>query len=151
MVTNNDVVIETSDGAMLNLPAIWTGPNMFGPHTTLALTAGESQVVDDLGAVGQSCAMTEGIIGLLKAIEVAISLNNQESEYRAHANGLRADKEMLEAKVVKSENEYANYKGNHNIQAGLVTELGEKNRKIEGLENDLENSKKRADVKRYPQ
>jgi hypothetical protein len=132
VVTNNDVVIETSDGAMLNLPAIWTGPNKFGPDTTLALTAEESQVVDDLGVVGRSRAMIEGIIGLVKAIGVAISLNNQESEYRAHANGLRADKEMLEAKVVKLENEYVDYKGNHNIQAGLVTELGEKNRKIEG-------------------
>jgi hypothetical protein len=45
--------------------------------------------------------MTEGIIGLMKALEVAVALNNKESEYKAQADGLRGKKEGLKAKVTK--------------------------------------------------
>lgn len=70
----------------------------FGPHIIPRLNDFESSIVKDLGPLERRRAMTEGVLGVMKMLSVAIALYNVKSEYKARAKGFLEDKRGLDAK-----------------------------------------------------
>lgn len=69
-------MLNTSDSPHLTLPNVWYSPDKFGSHTTLRLNDFELHIINDLGEAGMIQAMTDGIIRAMKALGVAILVNN---------------------------------------------------------------------------
>jgi len=61
---------------------------------------------------------------------IDVALNNVKNEDKARVDGLLKDKREL---VAKLEADFTDYKDKHEVQVGLVTELTEKDQKIESL------------------
>jgi len=59
-----------------------------GPNVTLFLDDPELQVIHDLGPVGRSKAITEGVIATMTALEVATALNNASLKSEIRVNTL---------------------------------------------------------------
>ncbi|MCI62494.1 hypothetical protein A2U01_0083751 [Trifolium medium] len=63
-------------------------------------------------------------------METALVLNSEETCPVAELKKLQAKNEKLRAEVTKIENVFSDYRDKHEIQVGLVSELGEKTAEI---------------------
>jgi len=95
-----------SEGKLIELPNVWLKPDKFGPQSTLILGDRELKMITDLGVAGKSEAMTEGIIGAMKALEIVVVLNNSSTEGMICADAMAkerdeavAEKEKLDKKL----------------------------------------------------
>jgi len=86
------------DGELIELPNVCSKPDMFGPQSTLFLSDRELKVIDDLGVAGRSQAMTEGIIGAMRALEIVVVLNYSSTEAMIHADALAKERDEAMAK-----------------------------------------------------
>lgn len=64
--------------------------------------------------------MTKGLLGEMKALSIAVALNDSDSELKARNDGLIGEKQVLEATVAKLENDFADYKDKHGIWLRLI-------------------------------
>ena len=86
-----------------SLPNVWSEPDRYWPSTTLGLSDPEWKVIQNLETAGQSRAMTEGIIVAMKALEIAVVVNNASTEGEVMAKVLRKERDTLLAKIAKME------------------------------------------------
>ncbi|MCI48318.1 hypothetical protein A2U01_0069561, partial [Trifolium medium] len=72
-------------------------------------------------------------------LETALVLNGEETCPVAELKKLQAKNEKLRSEVTKVENAFSDYREKHEIQVGLVSELGEKTaeRKRKKLQEEL--------------
>lgn len=89
---------------------MWSDPDRYGPHLTLCLSDPELKVTQDLGTAGRSRAMTEGIIDAMKALEIAVVVNNTSIEGEVKADVLGKERDTLAAKMTKLEEGFATSK-----------------------------------------
>lgn len=82
--------------------------------------------------------MTKGLLGEMKTLSMAVALNDSGSELKARNDGLIGEKQVLEATVAKLENDFADYKDKHEIQAGLITNCANQDKEIEAVKKKLE-------------
>jgi len=64
------VPIRPEGGGLLQLPRVWSEPDRCGSHSTLLLDDLELKVIHYLGTAIQSKAITEGVIVVMKALDV---------------------------------------------------------------------------------
>jgi len=93
----------SESGDFLQLPKVWSEPDLCGPNATLFLDYPELHLIHDLGPAGQSKAIIEGVIATMKALEVATTLNNASLENEIQVNALGQEKDALTAKVAALE------------------------------------------------
>lgn len=72
------------EGDLLPLLGLWVEPDCYGPDTSFCLNDLDLRVIRDLGTIGRSKAMTEGIIAAMKSLAVAVVVNNSSTEGASH-------------------------------------------------------------------
>ncbi|MCI63595.1 hypothetical protein A2U01_0084852, partial [Trifolium medium] len=63
-------------------------------------------------------------------LETALVLNNEETCPAAELKKLHVKHDKLQAEMRKVENAFADYREKHEVQVGLITELGQKTAEI---------------------
>ncbi|MCI65305.1 hypothetical protein A2U01_0086563, partial [Trifolium medium] len=66
----------------------------------------------------------------MRLLETALILNNEETCLAAELKKLQVKNEKLKGELTKVENAFNDYRGKHEIQVGLVTELGQKTAEV---------------------
>jgi len=112
------VVLLRFKGDLFPLPNVWSEPDRYGPATTFYLSDLELKVIQDLGTAGWSRAMTEGIIAALKALKIAVVVNNSSTEGEVMTEVLGKERDILLAKVSKMEEDAT--KANKDSDARVV-------------------------------
>jgi len=84
----NVITLHSGENDLLSLPNVWPEPKLYGPSTTFCLSDPELKVIQDLGTAGRSRAMTDGIIGAMKALKIAVVVNNASKEGQVMAEVL---------------------------------------------------------------
>ncbi|MCI38267.1 hypothetical protein A2U01_0059495, partial [Trifolium medium] len=82
--------------------------------------AREAQLVRDTAAV-------------MRLLETALVFNNEETCPAAELKKLQVKNEKLKGELAKVENAFNDYRGKHEIQVRLVTELGQKTEEVARL------------------
>jgi len=104
------VVILLGEGELFELPNVWSKPDRFGPQSSMLLSDPELKVIHDLGVAGRSQVMTEGIIGAMKALEIAVVLNNSSTEGMVRTDEVAKERDKVLAKKEKLDKELADVK-----------------------------------------
>jgi len=65
---------------LFQLPRVWSESDSFGPRPSLFLSDPELKAILDLGTAGRSRAVTEGVVIAMKALEIAVYMNNSSIE-----------------------------------------------------------------------
>jgi hypothetical protein len=73
-------VAPPADEGLFQLPRVWSQSDRFGPQASLYIGDPEVKAIRDLGTAGQTRAVTEGVVGAMRALEVAVFLNNSSME-----------------------------------------------------------------------
>jgi hypothetical protein len=97
------VPVHSEKGDFLQLPRVWSEPELCGPQSTLFLDDPELKIIQDLGPAGQSKAITDGVISTTKALKVAAALNNASLEGEVRVDALVRERYALTAKVAALE------------------------------------------------
>ncbi|MCI64091.1 hypothetical protein A2U01_0085348, partial [Trifolium medium] len=69
----------------------------------------------------------------MRILETTLVLNSEETCPAAELKKLQTKNEKLRVEMTKVENAFADYREEHEIQVGLVTELGQKTMEIARL------------------
>jgi hypothetical protein len=93
------VPVHSEKGDFLLLPKVWSEPELCGPQSTLFLDDPELKIIQDLGPAGQIKAITDGVIATIKALEVAVAMNNASLESEVRADALARERDALSARV----------------------------------------------------
>jgi hypothetical protein len=99
------VPVRSERGDFLQLPKAWSEPELCGPQSTLFLDDPELKIIQDLGPAGWSKAITDGVIATMKALEVAVALNNASLKGEIWVDALAQERDALTAKVAALEEE----------------------------------------------
>jgi vacuolar-type H+-ATPase subunit I/STV1 len=97
------VPVRSKKGDFIQLPKVWSEPQLCGPQSTLFLDDPELKIIQDLGPAGRSKAITDGVIATMKALEVAAALNNASLESEVRVDALAQERDALIAKVAALE------------------------------------------------
>jgi hypothetical protein len=87
------IPLRSKSGNFHQLPKVWSEPYRGGPHLTLFLDDPELRAIHDLCPTGWSKAITEGVIASMKALEVAMVLNNATLEGEIQVNALSKERD----------------------------------------------------------
>jgi len=97
------IPLRSRETDLLLLPNVWSKPERYGPSTTFCPSDPKLKVIQDLGTVGQSKAMTVGIIAAMKALEIAVVVNNASTEGQVMTDVLEKERDAILAKVTEME------------------------------------------------
>lgn len=86
---------------------MWSESGSFGSQASLYLSDPELKAICDLGVTGRTRAVTDGVIGAVKALEIAVYLNNSSTEEVVHSDALTREREDMAKRMVELEAELA--------------------------------------------
>jgi hypothetical protein len=90
--------------------SVWYEPDRYDPQSFLFMSDSKLKVIHDLRVVGTSRAMTEGIISAMKALEIAVPLNNSFTEDVVRSDVAVKERDNVVAMVAKLEADLAGLK-----------------------------------------
>jgi mevalonate pyrophosphate decarboxylase len=93
------VPVRSERGDFLQLPKVWSEPELCGPQSTLFLDDPELKIIQNLGLASRSKAITDGVMATMKALEVAAALNNASLESEVRVDALVRKRDALTAIV----------------------------------------------------
>jgi hypothetical protein len=91
--------VPPADEGLFQLPRVWSQSDRFGPQASLYLGDSELKAIRELGTAGQARVVTDGVLGAMRALEVAVFLNNSSMEDSVHAEALVREREATAKKV----------------------------------------------------
>jgi hypothetical protein len=97
------VSVRSEKRDFLQLPKVWSEPELCGPQSTLFLDDPKLKIIQDLGPAGRSKAITDRVIATMKALEVVAALNNASLESEVRVDALARERDALTAKVAALE------------------------------------------------
>jgi len=89
---------------------VWSDSDRFGAHASLFLRDPELKVIRDPGTAGRSQAVTEGVVCVMKALEIAVYMINSSNEEVVRSDALAQEKEVMFKKMADLESELATLK-----------------------------------------
>lgn len=96
---------------MFQLPSVWYEPDRYDPQSFLFISDyPKLKVIHDLGVVGTSRAMTEGIISEMKALKIEVALNNSFTEDVVRSDVVVKEHDNVVVMVAKQEADLAGLK-----------------------------------------
>jgi hypothetical protein len=97
--------VPPADEGLFQLPRVWSQSDHFGPQASLYLGDSELKAIRDLGTAGRARVVTEGVVGAMRAFEVADFLNNSSMEEVVRADAVSCEREATAKKVADLEAE----------------------------------------------
>jgi hypothetical protein len=92
----------------------------------LYLGDSELKAIRDLGTAGRARAVTEGVVGAMRALEVAVFLNNSSMEEAVRADTLACEREATTKRIAELEAEVTALKTSASENGKLIAFLEEK-------------------------
>jgi hypothetical protein len=129
------VPIRSEKGDFLQLPKVWSEPELCGPQSTLFLDDSELRIIQDLGPAGRSKAITDGVIATMKALEVAAALNNASLDSEVRVDALVREMDVLTAKVAALEEDQ---RSKRSVAEECDRELASLKKQLSGAQTALE-------------
>jgi hypothetical protein len=80
---------------------VWSQSGRFGPQASLYLGDSELKAIRDLGPAGRSRALTEGVIGAMRALEVVVFLNNSSMDETVRSDALARERDETAKKMAE--------------------------------------------------
>jgi hypothetical protein len=105
---------------------VWSQSDRFGPQASLHIGDPELKAIRDLGTAGRTRAVTEGVVGAMRALEVAVFLNNSSMEDAVRADALAREREATTKRIAELEAEVAALKANASENGKLIAFMEEK-------------------------
>ena len=90
---------------LFQLPWVWFESESFGSQASLFLSDPELKVICDLGVASRTRAMTEGVVSCMKALEIAVYMNNSSTEEVVRSDALAREKDMMPKRIADLETE----------------------------------------------
>jgi hypothetical protein len=118
--------IPPADEGLFQLPKVWSQSDRFSPQASLYLGDSELKAIRDLGTAGRTRAVTEGVVGAMRALEVAVFLNNSSMEEAVRADALAHKREVTTKRIAELEAEVAALKASASENGKLRAFLEEK-------------------------
>jgi vacuolar-type H+-ATPase subunit I/STV1 len=104
---------------------VWSQSGRFGPQALLYLGESELKAIRDLGPAGRSCGVTGEVVGAMRALEVAVFLNNSSMEETVHADALIREREETSMRISGLEAEVAALRAGTVVKENKITLLEE--------------------------
>jgi cell division protein FtsB len=117
--------VPLADEGLFQLPRVWSQSDRFGPQASLYLGDSELKAIRDLGTAGRARAVTEGVVSAMRALEVAVFLNNSYMEEAVRADALAREQEATTKKVADLEAEVVALKASVSEKDQLIAFLEE--------------------------
>jgi hypothetical protein len=105
---------------------VWSQSGRFGPQASFYLGDSELKAIRDLGTAGRSRAVTEGVIGAMRALEVAMFLNNSSMEEAVRSDTLAHERDETAKKMAELEAEVAALREGSSDKDKMIAFLDEK-------------------------
>jgi hypothetical protein len=118
-------VLSTDEG-LFQLPKVWSHSDRLDPQASLYLGDSELKAIRDLGTVGRDRVVTDGVVGAMRALEVAVFLNNSSMEEAVRADALARERKATVKKVADLEAEVAALKAGATEKDQMIAFLEEK-------------------------
>jgi hypothetical protein len=118
--------VPSTDEGLFQLPKVWSHSDRFGPQASLYLGDSELKAICDLGTAGRARAITEGVVSAMRALEVAVFLNNSSMEEAVRADAIAREREVTTKRITELEAEVTAVKANASKKDKLIAFLEEK-------------------------
>jgi hypothetical protein len=118
--------VPPADEGLFQLPKVWSQSDRFGPRASLYLGDSELKAIRDLGTAGRTRAVTEGVVGAMRALEVAVFLPNSSMEEAVRADALAREREVTTKRIADLEAEVAALKASASENGKIIAFLEEK-------------------------
>ncbi|MCI34892.1 hypothetical protein A2U01_0056113, partial [Trifolium medium] len=89
-----------------------------------AVPDAEKSIILGLTPAARETQLVRDTAAVVRLLETALVLNSEETWLVAKLKKLQARNEKLRAEMTKVENAFSDYRNKHEVQVGLVTELG---------------------------
>jgi len=86
---------------------VWSESGSFGSQDSLYLSDPELKAIRDLGVAGRTRAVTDGVIGAVKALEIVVYMNNSSTKEVVRSDALTREREDMAKRMVELEAELA--------------------------------------------
>lgn len=125
------------DEGLFQVPKVWSRFDYFGPQASLYLGDYELKAIRDLGPVGRSHAVTEGVVCAMRALEVVVFLNNSSTEEAVRSKALARERGETAKKMAKLEAKVIVLKEGTSDKDMMIAFLKEKAESTSRYHNEL--------------
>ncbi|GAU39025.1 hypothetical protein TSUD_59810 [Trifolium subterraneum] len=104
--------------------------------SSVSISDAEKAIMDDMGPEALKNELTDAMVSAFKLMEISSYLNGRECKYLAERDSAKEEAALLRQSLEQAKVNHAAYRDRYKLQAGLVTQLTEKE-KLEGQVGDL--------------
>jgi len=97
--------VSSAGEGLFQLPRVWSESDHFGPQASLYLNDSKMKAIHDLGVAGRSQAVTDRVVSAMRALEVAVYMNNSSMEDVVRSDALTRERGEMAKKMVEMEAE----------------------------------------------
>ncbi|GAU18262.1 hypothetical protein TSUD_176040 [Trifolium subterraneum] len=146
----------TPPGSRFMLPPAIGSPNLV-KKSSVSISDAEKAILDDMGPEALKNELTDAMVSAFKLMEISSYLNGRECKYLAERDSAKEEAAFLRQSLEQAKVNHVAYKDRYKLQAGLVTQLTEKEKEaarlveekamLEGQVKDLTDEKETLEGK----
>ncbi|GAU31174.1 hypothetical protein TSUD_315990 [Trifolium subterraneum] len=106
--------------------------------SSVSISDAEKAIMDDMGPEALKNELTDAMVSAFKLMEISSYLNGRECKYLAERNSTKEEAALLRQSLEQAKVNHAAYKEKFKLQAGLVTQLTEKEQEAARLTTEKE-------------
>ncbi|GAU34626.1 hypothetical protein TSUD_394170 [Trifolium subterraneum] len=106
--------------------------------SSVSISDAEKAIMDDMGPEAQKNELTDAMVSAFKLMEISSYLNGRECKYLAERDGAKEEAALLRQSLEQAKVNHAAYREKFKLQAGLVTQLTEKEQEAARLTTEKE-------------
>ncbi|GAU27978.1 hypothetical protein TSUD_373730 [Trifolium subterraneum] len=106
--------------------------------SSVSISDAEKAIMDDMGPEALKNELTDAMVSAFKLMEISSNLNGRECKYLAERDSAKEEAALLRQSLEQAKVNHATYREKFKLQAGLVTQLTEKEQEAARLTTEKE-------------
>ncbi|GAU23379.1 hypothetical protein TSUD_334270 [Trifolium subterraneum] len=106
--------------------------------SSVSISDAEKAIMDDMGPEALKNELTDAMVSAFKLMEISSYLNGRECKYLAERDSAKEEAALLRQTFEQAKTNHAAYREKYKLQAGLVTQLSEKEQEAARLTTEKE-------------
>ncbi|GAU35622.1 hypothetical protein TSUD_30390 [Trifolium subterraneum] len=106
--------------------------------SSVSISDAEKAIMDDMGPEALKNELTDAMVSAFKLMEISSYLNGRECKYLAERDSAKEEAALLRQSLEQAKVNHAAYREKFKLQAGLVTQLTEKEQEVARLTTEKE-------------
>ncbi|GAU50816.1 hypothetical protein TSUD_410860 [Trifolium subterraneum] len=106
--------------------------------SSVSISDAEKAIMDDMGPEALKNELTDAMVSAFKLMEISSYLNGRECKYLAERDSAKEEVALLRQTLEQAKTNHAAYREKYKLQAGLVTQLTEKEQEAARLTTEKE-------------